>query len=168
MGIIPSREAAGCAATQELLSMLWSPKFLYRIHKSPPLVPMLNQINPLHITTSYPSKTNSNVIYSLTPLSSYYYFFLPFSPMTCIYSSSHHSCYMPCPSHPPWLDNSSYNGWRVHVMKLLTEQLYPSSRTFSLAPCSQTRSVFVPPLMSAIKIHTNADPQAKLYCTFQT
>jgi hypothetical protein len=31
---------------------------------------------------------------------------------------SPHSCYMPCPSHPPWLDHSNYAWRRVQVMKL--------------------------------------------------
>jgi hypothetical protein len=28
----------------------------------------------------------------------------------------HHSCYMPRPSHPPWLDHSNYTWRRVQVM----------------------------------------------------
>jgi hypothetical protein len=31
---------------------------------------------------------------------------------------SPHSCYMPCPSHPPWHGHSNYNWRRVQVMKL--------------------------------------------------
>jgi hypothetical protein len=51
MDMSPSWEAVTCAVTQELPSSLWSPKVRYTVYKSPPLVPILRQIDPVHTTT---------------------------------------------------------------------------------------------------------------------
>jgi hypothetical protein len=56
MELSPSWEAANCAATQELPSILWNPKVHCRVHKSPPLFPILGQIDPVHTIQSYLSK----------------------------------------------------------------------------------------------------------------
>jgi hypothetical protein len=53
-----------------------------------------------------------------------------FIPISCMHSSSHHSCYVPCRSHPPLLDHSNYNWRRVQVMKLLIMQFSPTSCHF--------------------------------------
>jgi hypothetical protein len=57
MELSPSWEAANCAAIQELPSVLWNRKVHYRVHKSPPLVPILSQIDPIHTIPSYLSRT---------------------------------------------------------------------------------------------------------------
>jgi hypothetical protein len=56
IGLSPSWEAANCATTQEFPNILRNPKDHYRVHRSPPLVPILSQIHPVHTIPSYLSK----------------------------------------------------------------------------------------------------------------
>jgi hypothetical protein len=70
MELRPSCEAASCAAIQELPSILWNPKVHYRVHKSPPMVPILSQIDRIHNIQSYLSKIHFNIAHPPTPWSS--------------------------------------------------------------------------------------------------
>jgi hypothetical protein len=115
MQLSPSWGAANCEAIQELPSSFWNPKVHRRVHKSPPLVPILSPINPVYTTQSY--------LRSILILSTHLHLGLPSGlfpsgfPTNILYAFlfSPHSCYMPRPSYPPWLDHSNYRKIRLLV-----------------------------------------------------
>jgi hypothetical protein len=132
MGPGSSWGTASRSDTQEFPEILWNLKLNYRVQKIPPLVPILNQINPIHTTPFYFSKINFNIILSPMSGSSYwpFSFLLSHQNPLCI-PLPFHACYMPCLSHPPWLDHCNYSTWwRVHAIKLVIMQFYPTSCHF--------------------------------------
>jgi hypothetical protein len=61
MELSPSLEAASLAATEEFPNILCNPKVYYRVQKSPPLDPILTQIDPVHTTPSNLSKIHLRI-----------------------------------------------------------------------------------------------------------
>jgi hypothetical protein len=66
----PSSEANSHSTSKKIPRLLYHPKFHYRVHRSPPLVPVLHQMNLIHIPT--PSFFNIHFISNLFPELSYF------------------------------------------------------------------------------------------------
>jgi hypothetical protein len=62
-------EADSHSTGQEFPSILWNPKVHYRGHNSPPLVPILRQMNPAHTFPIYFPKVRSTIIFPYLPRS---------------------------------------------------------------------------------------------------
>ena len=91
--------------------ILWNPKVHYRIHKSPPPVPILIQINKVKVSTAQALKTHFNIILSSKPWPFKCSFSLMFLHQNPVYSSPlPHTCYMPRPSYSCRFDHPNKIG----------------------------------------------------------
>jgi len=94
-----SWEDNSCSSIQEIPCFLWDRRALYRVHKNPPLVYVLSQMNPVQTHPPYCSKVHS--VFTLSSMAGS----TKFSSLQVVFvqsivfiSHTFHACYMPLPS----------------------------------------------------------------------
>jgi len=99
------------AASQEIPFPLWNLKVHYCVHRSPPLIPTLSQMNPVHTFPPYFPKIHSDVI--LPSIPGFSNWSLPFwFPNQNTVCTSHlpHACYLPRQSYTSLFYHPNNNG----------------------------------------------------------
>ena len=113
-------EANRPSDSQEIPRILWNPQVHHRIHKCPPPVPILNQLDLVHIPISHFMKIHLNIILPSTPaipsgllLSS--------PPPQHLYTPHPlpYTRYMPRQSNSSRFYHPKNIGWGVQIFKLL-------------------------------------------------
>jgi len=111
------------SASQEIPRILCNTNVHHRTHKSPPPVPILTQLDPVHNPTSLFFKIHLNIILTSTPGSPKWSLSLRFPHQYA--SPLPHTRYMTRPSHFSRFDHPNNIGWGVEIIKLLIMYFSP-------------------------------------------
>jgi hypothetical protein len=157
----PYWEATSQSSSQESSKPLHDPQVYYHVHKSQPLVPILNQMHPVH--NFHPISLRFILI-----LSSYLRLYLPSglvpSGFPILNTFLFFSMHAVCPTHLLFLrlitliilvKGTSYEA--LHYAVLSSLPLDPPSwiQIFSSTPCFQIPTIYIPPLVRETKFHTH-------------
>ena len=137
-------EANRFLGSQEIPRISWNPNVHYRGHNSLPLVPILSQINQVHVISFLVSKIHSNINLA----SNVYLFHVDSLPQVSVI---HPTCHMCRPSHPPWFEHLSKIWWGVNPWNSLYIFLQPTcyvinvfSQALMLCSSSNIRNQVLP------------------------
>ena len=122
----PSWEADRFAASLEIPLILWNLTVHYHMHKCPPPVPILSQLDPVHTPTSHFLKIHLNIILPSAPGSPQWSLSLRFPHQNPVHASPlPHTCSMPCPSHSSSFYHLHNIGSAVQIIMFLIMQFPP-------------------------------------------
>jgi len=114
-----SCEANRFAANQEIPRVLLNPKVHYHIHKCPPPVPILAQLDSVHTSTSHFLQIHLNIILLSAPGSPQLSLSHRFPHQYLAHASPiPHTRHMPRPSHSSQFYHPNNIWWAVQIIKL--------------------------------------------------